>query len=75
MKLRKTELIGIQPIQDLVELTLWTAYIKYERVCSLLIVANPESGKTELLKKYRKNNGIHLTKRFSAYGIERCYHW
>lgn len=60
----------MEAIQEIIELVLWTAYIKYERIVSLLIVAEPESGKTELMKKYRKNNGIYATKRFSAYGIE-----
>lgn len=67
--LEKTELIGIEAIQDLVELALWSAYIKGERIVSLLIVADPESGKTELIKKYRKNQGIHVRRRFTAYGI------
>ena len=55
--LQETELIGMKTIQDLIELTLWSAYIKGERIVSLLLVADPESGKTELMKKYRKNKG------------------
>jgi hypothetical protein len=69
--MERTELIGIEPIMDLVELTLWTAYVKYERTVSLLILAKPESGKTELLKKYRKNNGTISRRRFTAFGIIR----
>jgi len=68
--MKKTELIGIEPIQDLMELALWTAYVKYERIVSLMIVAEPESGKTELLKKYRDNNGVHGMRRFSAFGVQ-----
>jgi hypothetical protein len=69
--MEKTELIGMEPIMDSVELTLWTAYVKHERTVSLLILAKPESGKTELLKKYRKNNGTISRRRFTAYGIIR----
>jgi hypothetical protein len=68
--MEKTELIGIEPIQDLVELALWTAYVKYEKIASLMIVAEYESGKTELLKKYRRNNGVHGMRRFSAVGVQ-----
>lgn len=67
--LNKTELIGLEPIQDLIELTIWSAYVKHERIVSLLILAEPESGKTELMKKYRKNNGIYVRRRFSAFGL------
>jgi len=67
--LQKTELIGIEPIQDLLELTIYTAYVKFERVVSSLFVSEPEAGKTELIKKYRKNKGIHNRRRFTYYGI------
>lgn len=67
--MKRTELVGMSPIQDPMELTLWTAYVKYERTVSLLVVAEPESGKTELMKKYRKNKGVHVRRRFSACGI------
>jgi len=68
-RLQKTELIGIEPIQDLLELTLYSAYVKFERVVSTLIVSEPEAGKTELMKKYRKTKGIHNRRRFTYYGI------
>ena len=69
--LERTELIGMEAIQDLIELVLWTLYIMGERIVSLLLVADPESGKTELMKKYRENQGIHVRRRFTAYGIIR----
>lgn len=69
--LKKTELIGVEAIQDLIELTIWSAYIKGEKTVSLMLVADPESGKTELMKKYRENQGIHVRRRFTAYGIIR----
>ena len=45
--LERTELVGMDPVQDLIELTLFSAYIRGERIVSLLLVAEPESGKTE----------------------------
>jgi hypothetical protein len=67
--MKNTGLVGIEPIQDLVELALWTAYVKKARIVSLMIVAEPESGKTELLKKYRRNDGVHGMRRFTAFGV------
>jgi len=69
--LEKTELIGMEAIQDLIELVLWTLFVMGERLVSLLIGADQESGKGELIKKYRKNIGVHLIRRFTAYGILR----
>jgi hypothetical protein len=70
LKLKKTELIGIEPIQDIVELTMWTLYVKNEKPTSLMILAEPESGKTELIKKHRNNNGVYAVKRLTGYGIQ-----
>jgi hypothetical protein len=68
-ELEKTELQGTEPIQDLIDLTIRTPYVKHERVCSLLIVSEPEAGKTEIIKKFCKNRGVHPRRRFTAYGI------
>jgi len=46
-------------------------YVKGERIVSLLLVAEPESGKTELMKKYRKNRGVFVRRRFTSYGVIR----
>lgn len=67
--MKETELVGTKPIQDLIELALYTLYIVKERIVSVMIVAFPESGKTELVKKYRSNNGVYPMRRSSAYGI------
>jgi hypothetical protein len=67
--LKKTELIGMEAVADLTELALWSAYVKGERIVSLMIVGEPESGRTELMKKYRKNKGVSVRRRFTSYGI------
>jgi hypothetical protein len=68
-ELEKTELLGTEPIQDLIDLTIRSAYVKYERIDSLLLVSEPEGGKTELMKKFRENKGVYPRRRFTAYGI------
>jgi hypothetical protein len=69
--LEKTELIGMEAIQDIIELVLWTLFVAGERIVSLLLGAEPESGKTELMKKYAHNLGIHVRRRFTAFGMIR----
>jgi hypothetical protein len=68
-KIKKTELVGLELIQDSIELALWSLYVMGEKIVSLLFLAEPESGKTEIMKKYRKNKGVHVRRRFSACGI------
>jgi hypothetical protein len=68
--MRKTELIGLQPMQDISELTFETPYVKYHYPSSLFMLGKQGTGKTELIKKYRENDGIHLRQRFSAFGIQ-----
>lgn len=41
-------MIKLQELEKLIEVTLFTGYIEGERPVSLLIVADPESGKAEL---------------------------
>jgi hypothetical protein len=53
-----TEMVNLQPLQKIVECTIYSPYIRGEKPISLLIVAKPESGKTSVLKMYRENNGI-----------------
>jgi hypothetical protein len=69
IKLRKTELIGKEPEQHIIELVIGTSYIRNENPVSLMILGSSGSGKTELLKKFRNNKGVHARQRFSAYGI------
>jgi hypothetical protein len=66
----KTELLHIDPIQDLLETALWTNWVAGEYVVSVLLYADFESGKTELQKKYYRNKGVTNRRRFSATGIK-----
>jgi hypothetical protein len=66
----KTELLHIDPIQDLIEQALYTNWVAREYPASLLLYADFESGKTELQKKYYHNRGVSKRRRFSATGIK-----
>ncbi len=59
---------------DIVRLTIYTAYIKnVPKPNSLLIIAKPESGKTEVLKKFIPNKNIAYLSDVTAFGLERDY--
>jgi hypothetical protein len=59
---------------DIVTLTLYTAYVKnVQKPNSLLIIARPESGKTEVLKKFIPNKNLVYLSDATAFGIERDY--
>jgi hypothetical protein len=59
---------------DMVRLSIYTAYIKnVPKPNSLLIIAKPESGKTEVLKKFIPNKNIAYLSDVTAFGLERDY--
>jgi hypothetical protein len=66
---KETELIGVQSLLYMIELTLWSAYVEGARQVSLIILAKPETGKTEAPAKYVGNKGVVPIRRFSARGI------
>jgi len=64
----------LEPLADIVTLALYTAYIEnVQKSDSLLIIAKPESGKTELLKKFIVNKNIAYISDLTAFGLERDY--
>jgi hypothetical protein len=66
------ELKDLEPLLEMIRLTLLTAYIRgVPKPNSLLIIARPESGKTEALKKFTVNkNAAYLTD-VTGFGIQR----
>ncbi len=63
----------LQPLVDMITLTLYTAYVKDAKANSLLIIAKPESGKTEAMKKFIANKNVAYISDATAFGIERDY--
>jgi hypothetical protein len=71
---RVPSLRDLEPLLDIIRLTLYTAYITtVPKPNSLLVIARPESGKTEVLKKFIPNKNIVYLSDATAYGIERDY--
>jgi hypothetical protein len=64
----------LEPLVQIITLTLYTAYVRnVSKPNSLLIIARPESGKTEILKKFTVNKNIAYLTDVTGFGIERDY--
>jgi len=69
-----SEMKDLEPLVDAITLTVYTAYIEnVAKPNSLLIIAKPESGKTEVMKKFIVNKNIAYLSDLTAFGIERDY--
>jgi len=69
------EMKDLEPLIDMVTLNLFTAYLKnIQKPNSLLIIAKPESGKTEVLKKFIPNKNVIYLTDATAFGLERDYY-
>ncbi len=62
-------MIGTKELEYLVKTTLFSGYLEGERPLSLLIAAEVESGKTEMISRFRENKGILFISDASAWGI------
>jgi hypothetical protein len=66
--------MALEILAEAITLTLYTAYVKnVEKPNSLLIIANPESGKTGMMKKFIPNKNVAYLTDVTAFGIERDY--
>jgi hypothetical protein len=66
-------LIKLEKISKLLELAIFSGYIKGEQPVSALLTAPPEAGKTEVVMKYAGNKGIIALTDCTAYGIMHDY--
>jgi hypothetical protein len=63
-------MIKAQPIEKILQATLASGKLKDERPLSVIIIANPESGKTNTIRKYcLKSGNVFYTTDATAYGI------
>jgi hypothetical protein len=59
---------------DITKLTAYTAYVKtVPKPNSLIMIAQPESGKTEVMKKFAINKNMAYLSDVTAFGIQRDY--
>ena len=63
-------MIKTKPLEEIIKLCIYSDYVKNERPVSLLIVAKPESGKTEVLRLFKVNNGIAYITDITKFGLE-----
>ncbi len=69
----RASLIGVNDLMLLIELALYSGYIHQERPVNMLIIAPPESGKSEMLLHFRKNRGVKVPTDITAYKILEQY--
>jgi len=64
-------MIGTEILELIIELVIWSGCLLNERPLSLLIIAKPESGKSQLVLKYRGNNpGVIVITDCTAWGMQ-----
>jgi hypothetical protein len=64
----------LDAIVDILKLVILSAYVRsVTKPVSLLIIAKPESGKTDVMKKFAVNKNIAYLSDVTAYGIQRDY--
>lgn len=61
-------MIGLKPLENFIKLLIFSTYIKGERPISSMIIAEPEHGKTELLKSIKAER-VKVVMDITAYGI------
>ena len=66
-------MIKLNPIEMLITLALYSAYIEGEKPLSLLLVSKVESGKTSLLERFKGCKGTEWLGDATAWGIAKTY--
>ena len=67
-------MIGTEKLELIIELALWSGCLQKERPLSLLIIAKPESGKSQLVLRYKVNNpGVIVISDCTAHGIQKTF--
>ena len=66
-------MIKVKHIRLIIELAIWSAYIKGEQPVSVLLAAPVEAGKTEILLLFSESQGVAVLTDATAYGIIRDY--
>jgi len=64
-------MLHIEPLKKIIVYCLISGKIKNEKPLSLIIAANPESGKSEVVKKFKEINGVVYLTDCTAHGITK----
>ena len=67
-KQKEGQMIQVENILNVLELVVWSGYIKGEQPVSALVTAPVEAGKTEVILKFAQNEGCVAKRGFSGEG-------
>src|SRR3990167_2420034 len=67
---KRDGLFGVQRIEDIIETIIWSGWLSDRAPLSILLVAGPQSGKTQLMRQLRGNRGIEIMDVFTPTGME-----
>ena len=62
-------MVGVEPIEQIVEACVWSAYIKGERPLSMLLIGHVESGKSSILERFRGIAGLYFLNDVTAWAL------
>lgn len=65
------EMYGTEEIEKILMYVIFSGKLKNERPLSVIICARPESGKTELIRKFKENDGVVYLTDCTAYGLTK----
>jgi hypothetical protein len=66
-------MILTEKINEIIELAIYSGYIKNEKPISLLLVASPEAGKSQVVMQYKENQGLEFITDATVTGLVNAY--
>jgi len=70
---KQKRLISTEDLEYIIELVLWSGYVKNADPLSLIISSKVGAGKTEIIKQYRNCRGVKFLTEPTAFGIKSEY--
>ena len=67
-------MIKLDWLRELITYVLYSSFVKNEIPVSILLIANSESGKTQVLEKFRNAKSVLWLTDFTRYGISTTYY-
>ena len=66
-------MIETKPLEDIISLAMWSAYLEDDQPQSLIILCEVEGGKSALTSQFADNDGVVFPHDVTAYGILKAY--